>query len=85
MKPGRKGSIIAMKRHCTIYLPHYMVPDSITFLHGPADDLDRQGRLPGPETPAPSMREPDRPVRAGADSTPTGCRPATDRPGSGKA
>ncbi len=32
MRPGAKGSIIAMKRHCTIYLPHYMVPDSITFV-----------------------------------------------------
>jgi amino acid adenylation domain-containing protein len=32
MKPERKGSIIAMKRHCTTYLPHYMVPDTITFL-----------------------------------------------------
>jgi amino acid adenylation domain-containing protein len=32
MKPGRKGSIIAMKRHCTAYLPHYMVPDAIRFL-----------------------------------------------------
>ena len=32
MKPGRKGSIIAMKRHCTEHLPHYMVPDRIAFL-----------------------------------------------------
>jgi L-proline---[L-prolyl-carrier protein] ligase len=32
LKPDRKASIIAMKRHCTIYLPHYMVPDAITFL-----------------------------------------------------
>lgn len=32
MKPDSKGSIIAMKRHCTTYLPHYMVPDTITFL-----------------------------------------------------
>jgi amino acid adenylation domain-containing protein len=32
MKPAARGSIIAMKRHCTVYLPHYMVPDSITFL-----------------------------------------------------
>jgi len=21
-----------MKRHCTVYLPHYMVPDTIAFL-----------------------------------------------------
>ena len=32
MKPDRKASIIAMKRHCTSYLPHYMVPDRIRFL-----------------------------------------------------
>ena len=32
MKPAHKGSLIAMKRHCITYLPHYMVPDSITFL-----------------------------------------------------
>lgn len=47
MKPGRKGSIIAMKRHCTLYLPHYMVPDSVAFLPAlPAtstDKVDYQG------------------------------------------
>jgi non-ribosomal peptide synthetase component E (peptide arylation enzyme) len=32
MKAGKRGSIIAMKRHCTSYLPHYMVPDTIAFL-----------------------------------------------------
>lgn len=32
MRPGRRGSIIAMKRHCTAYLPHYMVPDRIAFV-----------------------------------------------------
>jgi acyl-coenzyme A synthetase/AMP-(fatty) acid ligase len=32
MKPGRKASIISMKRHCTLFLPHYMVPDKIAFL-----------------------------------------------------
>jgi amino acid adenylation domain-containing protein len=32
LKPDQKGSIIAMKRHCTMHLPHYMIPDSITFL-----------------------------------------------------
>jgi len=32
MKPSYKGSVIAMKRHCTVSLPPYMVPDSITFL-----------------------------------------------------
>ena len=33
LKPDQKRSIIAMKRHCTTYLPHYMVPDSITFVN----------------------------------------------------
>jgi amino acid adenylation domain-containing protein len=32
MKPGRKGSIIAMKKHCTTYLPNYMVPDTFRFV-----------------------------------------------------
>ena len=35
-----------MKRHCTTYLPHYMVPDTITFVEQPARDIDGQGRLP---------------------------------------
>jgi amino acid adenylation domain-containing protein len=47
MKPGRKGSIIAMKRHCTLYLPHYMVPDSVTFVPAlpstSTDKVDYQG------------------------------------------
>jgi acyl-coenzyme A synthetase/AMP-(fatty) acid ligase len=47
MKPNQKKSIIAMKRHCTIYLPHYMVPDSITFLPSlpttSTDKVDYQG------------------------------------------
>ena len=33
VKPERKASIIAMKRHCSQYLPHYMVPDRIKFLN----------------------------------------------------
>ncbi|QEH37733.1 Surfactin synthase subunit 1 [Aquisphaera giovannonii] len=42
LKPQAKKSIIAMKRHCTTYLPHYMVPDSITFLNGlPATSTDK--------------------------------------------
>jgi amino acid adenylation domain-containing protein len=32
VKPERKASVIAMKRHCTLFLPHYMVPDRIRFL-----------------------------------------------------
>lgn len=47
MKPGRKASIIAMKRHCTSYLPHYMVPDTIAFLPElpttSTDKVDYQG------------------------------------------
>ncbi|HWE36602.1 MAG TPA: amino acid adenylation domain-containing protein [Isosphaeraceae bacterium] len=47
LKPGRKGSVIAMKRHCTTYLPHYMVPDSIAFLPTlpttSTDKVDYQG------------------------------------------
>jgi len=47
MKPGRRGSIIAMKRHCTLYLPHYMVPDAIAFLPNlpttSTDKVDYQG------------------------------------------
>ena len=42
LKPGAKKSIIAMKRHCTTYLPHYMVPDTITFLDGlPVTSTDK--------------------------------------------
>src|SRR5262249_644275 len=42
LKPGQKKSIIAMKRHCTVYLPHYMVPDTITFLDGlPVTSTDK--------------------------------------------
>ena len=42
LKPERKKSIIAMKRHCTTYLPHYMVPDTITFLDSlPATSTDK--------------------------------------------
>jgi amino acid adenylation domain-containing protein len=32
MKPGQKGSIIALKRHCASVLPPYMIPDAIRFL-----------------------------------------------------
>ena len=31
-KPGVKGSIIALKRHCTYHLPPYMIPDEVRFL-----------------------------------------------------
>lgn len=47
MRPSHRGSVIAMKRHCTVYLPHYMVPDSITFLSDlpttSTDKVDYQG------------------------------------------
>jgi amino acid adenylation domain-containing protein len=32
LKPDRRGSIIVMKKHCTLYLPHYMIPDTIAFV-----------------------------------------------------
>jgi amino acid adenylation domain-containing protein len=42
LKADQKKSIIAMKRHCTVYLPHYMVPDSITFVNNlPATSTDK--------------------------------------------
>ena len=42
LKPDQKRSIIAMKRHCTVYLPHYMVPDTITFVNSlPATSTDK--------------------------------------------
>ncbi len=47
VKPQRKGSIIAMKKHCTTYLPHYMIPDRIRFLANlpmtSTDKVDYQG------------------------------------------
>ena len=47
MKPGQRGSIIAMKRHCAGILPGYMVPDAITFLSDlpttSTDKVDYQG------------------------------------------
>ncbi len=31
-----------MKRHCSVYLPNYMVPDTITFVDGlPATSTDK--------------------------------------------
>jgi len=47
MKPAQKGSVLAMKRHCTAFLPPYMIPDSITFLSDlpttSTDKVDYQG------------------------------------------
>ncbi len=47
MKPGLKGSIIALKRHCTRHLPPYMVPDEVQFLSDlpttSTDKVDYQG------------------------------------------
>jgi amino acid adenylation domain-containing protein len=47
MKPGLKGSIIALKRHCTRFLPPYMVPDEIQFCSNlpttSTDKVDYQG------------------------------------------
>jgi amino acid adenylation domain-containing protein len=46
LKAGQKKSIIAMKRHCSVYLPNYMIPDTITFVDGlpatPTDKVDYQ-------------------------------------------
>jgi len=42
LEPDAKRSIIAMKRHCTVNLPHYMVPDTITFVNSlPATSTDK--------------------------------------------
>jgi acyl-coenzyme A synthetase/AMP-(fatty) acid ligase len=42
LKPNQKKSIIAMKRHCTAYLPNYMIPDTVKFLdHLPATSTDK--------------------------------------------
>ncbi len=42
LKPAGKASIIAMKQHCIKHLPHYMVPDSFTFLpHLPTTSTDK--------------------------------------------
>ena len=30
--PDRPASIIALKRHCSTFLPHYMIPDDVKFL-----------------------------------------------------
>ena len=47
MKPGLKGSIIALKRHCTRHLPPYMIPDEVQFLSNlpttSTDKVDYQG------------------------------------------
>ncbi len=42
LKPGVKGSIIALKRHCASLLPAYMIPDRIKFLDAlPATSTDK--------------------------------------------
>jgi amino acid adenylation domain-containing protein len=42
LKPDQNRSIIGMKRHCTVYLPNYMVPDTITFMSSlPATSTDK--------------------------------------------
>ena len=47
LKENRKGSIIALKRHCANHLPLYMVPDSFIFLSNlpttSTDKVDYQG------------------------------------------
>ncbi len=42
LKPNLAKSVIAMKRHCTHFLPHYMIPDTITFVDSlPATSTDK--------------------------------------------
>lgn len=42
LKADAKKSLIAMKRHCSVYLPNYMIPDTITFLNSlPATSTDK--------------------------------------------
>jgi amino acid adenylation domain-containing protein len=42
LKPNQRASVIAMKRHCTKYLPNYMIPDTVTFLDRlPATSTDK--------------------------------------------
>jgi len=42
LKPNLKKSVIAMKRHCTHFLPHYMIPDTIAFVDNlPATTTDK--------------------------------------------
>lgn len=42
MKADRPASIIAMKRHCSVYLPHYMIPDDVRFMpHLPTTSTDK--------------------------------------------
>jgi amino acid adenylation domain-containing protein len=42
LKPNEKKSIIEFKRHCSQYLPNYMIPDTITFLDRlPATSTDK--------------------------------------------
>jgi acyl-coenzyme A synthetase/AMP-(fatty) acid ligase len=42
LKPNQKKSTIAIKRHCTHYLPSYMIPDTITFMDDlPATSTDK--------------------------------------------
>jgi amino acid adenylation domain-containing protein len=47
MKPDCKGSLIAMKRHCALHLPQFMIPDRIVFLPDlpttSTDKVDYQG------------------------------------------
>ena len=47
LKENRKGSIIALKRHCAEHMPIYMVPDSFTFVSNlpttSTDKVDYQG------------------------------------------
>lgn len=55
LRPGAKGSTIAMKRHCAAHLPAYMAPDTFTFLaelpSTSTDKIDYQALASRPEGP----------------------------------
>ncbi len=68
LKPGHRGSVIALKKHCTEYLPPYMIPDTIAFLPAlPTTSTDKvdyrnlieiAGRVPAAYAPSPASSLP---------------------------
>ena len=76
-----KGSIIAMKRHCTHLPPPLHGPRLDHLPAGPADDLDRQGRLPGPETAGPAEARTRQTRRALPTPRPGTAQPSLARDG----
>ena len=79
--PTRRRSIIAMKRHCTTYLPHYMVPDTITFVNSlPATSTDKvdyqtaQGHDRGARAMTAESARPPGLLPGSSSSTSSSCR-----------